>query len=142
MVRFRQIFRRFSIVFQSFFDRFRTSKFFGEASARFIPRGWLRSAPNFGKTRFRQSLTFHFSTPKKEFPAIFLLKFPASDQETAVLEEPRFFERYWQIRLETLPPMNSISALYDFWRRGEKVDFYVFVDCSAKTDLQFWLYND
>ena len=30
----------------------------------FTPRGWLRSARNFGKTRFRRFPTFHFSTPK------------------------------------------------------------------------------
>ena len=30
----------------------------------FTPRGWLRSAPNLGKTRFRASPTFKFSTPK------------------------------------------------------------------------------
>ena len=31
----------------------------------FTPRGWLRSASNFGKTRFRWSSTFDFSTPQK-----------------------------------------------------------------------------
>ena len=30
----------------------------------FTPRGWLRSASNFGKTRFRRSPTFHLSTSK------------------------------------------------------------------------------
>ena len=33
----------------------------------FTPRGWLRSAPNFGKTRFRRSPTFHLSTSKTFF---------------------------------------------------------------------------
>ena len=33
----------------------------------FTPRGWLRSASNFGKTRFRRSPTFHLSTSKKNF---------------------------------------------------------------------------
>ena len=32
----------------------------------FTPRGWLRSAWNFGKTRFRQFPIFHFSPPKKK----------------------------------------------------------------------------
>ena len=49
--------------------------------------------------------------------------FSGSNQKLAVLEEPRFFGRSWQVRLEKLPPMNSISALYDFWRRGLKADF-------------------
>ena len=33
----------------------------------FTPRGWLRSARNFAKTRFRRFPTFGFSTPKKNF---------------------------------------------------------------------------
>ena len=33
----------------------------------FTPRGWLRSASNFGKTRFRRSPTFHLSTSKTNF---------------------------------------------------------------------------
>ena len=33
----------------------------------FTPRGWLHSASNFGKTRFRRSPTFHLSTSKKKF---------------------------------------------------------------------------
>ena len=31
----------------------------------FTPQGWLQSASNFAKTRFRWFPTFHFSTPKK-----------------------------------------------------------------------------
>ena len=31
----------------------------------FTPRGWLRSASNFGKTRFRWFPTFHFATTKQ-----------------------------------------------------------------------------
>ena len=74
--------------------------------------------------------------------AICFSKFPVSNQERAVLEDPRFFERYWQICHEKLPPMNLMSALYDFLRRGEKVDFHFFVDFSAKTNLQFLLRDD
>ena len=33
----------------------------------FTPRGWLRSASNFGKTRFRWSPTFHFSAAQTFF---------------------------------------------------------------------------
>ena len=33
----------------------------------FTPRTWLRSASNFGKTRFRRFATFDFSTPKTKF---------------------------------------------------------------------------
>ena len=38
----------------------------------FTPRGWLRSAWNFGKTRFRWFATFDFSTPSKKISMIFL----------------------------------------------------------------------
>ena len=45
----------------SFFDKM----FFVRNFERpFTPRGWLRLASNFGKTRFRRSPTFHFSTLK------------------------------------------------------------------------------
>ena len=33
----------------------------------FTPRGWLQPASNFGKTRFRWSPTFHFSTAQTLF---------------------------------------------------------------------------
>ena len=38
--------------------------FFKILNGRLPPRGWLRSASNFGKTRFRRSPTFHFSRLK------------------------------------------------------------------------------
>ena len=41
----------------------------------FTPRGWLQSARNFGKTRFRRFPTFHFSTPKNMFGDIFVWNF-------------------------------------------------------------------
>ena len=37
----------------------------------FTPRGWLRSASNFAKTRFRRFPTFHFSMSKTSFDIIF-----------------------------------------------------------------------
>ena len=43
---------------------FRRRKLFQNFERPFTPRGWLRSASNFGKTRFRWSPTFDFSTPK------------------------------------------------------------------------------
>ena len=41
----------------------------------FTPRAWLRSARNFGKTRFRRFPTFHFSTPQKMFWRFFFKNF-------------------------------------------------------------------
>ena len=38
------------------------------------PRGWLRSARNFGKTRFRRFATFHFSTSEKILDKFFRKK--------------------------------------------------------------------
>ena len=40
----------------------------------FTPRGWVRLASNFGKTRFRRSPTFHFSTPRFFFPVNILIQ--------------------------------------------------------------------
>ena len=40
----------------------------------FTPRGWLRSASNFGKTRFRWFPTFHFPTPKTKLDDFFTKK--------------------------------------------------------------------
>ena len=42
----------------------------------FAPKGWLRSASNFGKTFFRRFPTFHFSTPTKKSTKFSLEKFP------------------------------------------------------------------
>ena len=44
--------------------RLANSDFFRNFERPFTPRTWLRSARNFGKTRFRQFATFHFSTLK------------------------------------------------------------------------------
>ena len=41
----------------------------------FTPRGWLHSASNFGKARFRRSPTFHFSTAKTSKNINFLQNF-------------------------------------------------------------------
>ena len=53
----------------------------------FTPRGWLRSASNFGKTRFRWSPTFHFSTPQKNrqkhFGGKFCFRVEKWNQQTA-----------------------------------------------------------
>ena len=83
---------------------------------------------------------FIFWRPQKNLDEIFGAKShhanEGSNQERAVLEELWIFERYWQLRLEKWPPMNLISALYNFWRRGKKAGFRFFLDFLAKTDLQ------
>ena len=49
--------------------------FFRNFERPFTPRTWLRSARNFGQTRFRRFATFHFSTPKKDLGRFFGKKF-------------------------------------------------------------------
>ena len=47
----------------------------------FTPRGWLRSASNFGKMRFRRSPTFHLSTLVPPSP-------PKKSNKTEVFDPP------------------------------------------------------
>ena len=111
----------------------------------FTPRGWLRSASNLGKTRFRWFPTFHFSTPEK----IFLMKFSEQKvrmkSKVVILEELRWFEHDWQLRLEKWPPMKSFSGLCDFWWRGKssiKVFFRDFWTKWTFTIYVIWWYDD
>ena len=53
----------------------RISIFFRNFERPFTPRGWLRSASNFVKTRFGRSPTFHFSTAKTSKKIDFLQNF-------------------------------------------------------------------
>ena len=72
--------------------------FFANFEDPFTPRGWLRLAWNFGKTRFRRSPTFHFSTPKKKFSIKVFVK--------NIFAPP--------------PPWKSVKCL--FWRSCEFLD--------------------
>ena len=82
----------------------------------FTPRGWLGSARNFGKTRFRRFATFDFSTPKKFWARFFLQNVSGV---SLVLEERGTFHRHWQIRRQKLLPVVRLFSLYDPWRRGK-----------------------
>ena len=73
--------------------------FFANFEDPFTPRGWLRLAWNFGKTRFRRSPTFHFSTPK----------------EKKIDKKNRL-----KIFCYTAPQKNSANCL--FWRSCEFLD--------------------
>ena len=80
----------------------------------FYPQGWLRLAWNFGKTPFRWSPTFHFSTPKKFCSTKKLLPPPTlKTGKLPVLEELWIFGRHQQMRLENSLPELSVSAFYD-----------------------------
>ena len=70
----------------------RTSIFFRNFERPFTPRTWLRSARNFGKTRFRRFATFHFSTLKNFVGNFFLEKKIAG--RFFVFEKVRFWRSY------------------------------------------------
>ena len=57
----------------------------------FTSRGLLRLASNFGKTHFRWSPTFHFSTLKKVFGKMFRQKISSENWQTACLGGAMFF---------------------------------------------------
>ena len=65
----------------------RVSIFFRNFERSFTPRTWLRSARNFGKTRFRRFASFHFSTLKFFFGQKFCQGVDFFFQETGILEE-------------------------------------------------------
>ena len=108
----------------------------------FTPRGWLRSARNFAKTRFRRCPTFDFWPPKNFFRWNFRTENEASNQKWFVLGELRFFERLRQILHEKSPHFPRISSHYVPWRRGSKTSFDFFVDFWPKTDLHFFFEDD
>ncbi len=92
----------------------------------FTPRGWLRSAWNFAKTRFRRFSTFDFSTAKKLFLWNFRIKKSGSNEKSLVLEKLGFFERYHQILHEKWPHFPRRSSLYVPWWRGSETIFNFF----------------
>ena len=81
----------------------------------FTPRGWLRSASNFGKTRFRWSPTFDFSTPQKIFGRTFL-------SEKTFVNTPK-----------------SVSAKCLFWRSCAGLD--VTGRCASKIHCQTYRFQ-
>ena len=110
----------------------------------FTPQTWLRSAWNFGKTRFRWFPTFDFSTPKKFFWWNFRSKKSARNQKSLVLEELRFFERHWQIPCQKLVPVVCFFSLYDPWRRGKRLILCFWVWFRTENDLNlaiFWWHD-
>ena len=108
----------------------------------FTPRGWLRSARNFAKTRFRRFPTFDFSTPQIFFWWNFRSKKWGSNQKSFFLEKLWIFEHYWQILLEKWPHFPRRSSLSIPWWRGSKTIFDFFVEFWTKTDLQFFFEDD
>ena len=73
----------------------------------FNPRGWLRSASNFAKTRFRRFLTFHFSMSKNFFDKTFSKKFGVGGKFCFANFSDKFFcflvfvGQFWRIYMKT-----------------------------------------
>ena len=111
----------------------------------FTPWIWLWSAWNFGKTRFRWFLTFHFSTPQKVL-AIFFSKILVSIFFSRILRFGRA-RNFWVsvthrpiLRQKSLPVVR-LFFLYDPWRRGKSGTDRFCSWLSAKNDFHtnsFW----
>ena len=97
----------------------RISIFFRNFERSFTPRTWLRSARNFGKTRFRRFASFHFSTLKIFFGQKFCQGVDLFFQETGVLEELWISERHWQVGRKKLLPELPLFLGRLPWRRGK-----------------------
>ena len=59
----------------------------------FTPRGWLRSASNFGTTRFRRSPTFHVSTLETFFNMIFF-------DQTCIFLVEKAYASFWRMKAD------------------------------------------
>ena len=92
-----------------------SEKLFRNFEQTFTPRGWLRSASNFGKTRFRWSPTFDFSTPKNFFRQKFL-------PEKFFVNTPK-----------------RVSAKCPFWRSCAGLD--VTIRCASKIHCQTYRFQ-
>ena len=71
----------------------------------FTPRIWLRSASNFGKTRFRRFPTFHFSTPKKKnrfFPKLQTAVYPSNMAPIGT--------KLWENAFQTIPHVSFFDT--------------------------------
>ena len=90
------------------------------ASTPVAPRTWLRSARNFGKTRFKRFASFHFSTLKIFWNFFSRVRF--FFQESGVLEELRGWKCHWQMRLDKLLPKVPLLLGRDPWRRGKRLN--------------------
>ena len=101
----------------------------------FTPRGWLRSASNFVKTRFGRSPTFHFSTAKtsKKINGFrverwnvgdrlkrILTKFHADRSYRRGLTHRSKFAKIWHFRLRKIKCRGSSETRFgQVWRRSE-----------------------
>merc|ERR1712078_192742 len=85
----------------------RSLAFFRNFERPFTRRTWLRSARNFGKTRFRRFATFDFLTSNFFWKTFF---------------GGRFFFPRRQVRLEKLLPVVRLFLGRLPWRRGKRLN--------------------
>ena len=78
----------------------------------FTPRASLRSASNFGKTRFRRFATFDFSTPKKNN------RRQNNRRSTIFFQELLFLEDLAQQKWVQAPPTSKIIAQDAIFKSG------------------------
>ena len=106
----------------------------------FTPRTCLRSARNFGKTRFRWFAMFHFSTliffVKVFFSKIFGVDF--CFQECKVLEELWIFNPRRQMRRKNSLPELPLFLRRVPWRRGKRPKMCRHLWLGTKNDLTLW----
>ena len=126
----------------------RISIFFRNFERPFTPRTWLRSAWNFGKTRFRRFATFHFSMLKNSFGQTNFQKVLEVDfcfQETGVLEELWISERQWQVSRKKLLPELPLFLGRLPWRRGKRLNMCWNPRLGTENDfnhLVLWCYDN
>ena len=80
----------------------------------FTPRGWLRLASNFGKTRFRRSPTFHFSTAKTSKKIDFLQNFERPFTPRGWL---RSASNFGKTRFRRSPTFHFSRLKKNFWQK-------------------------
>ena len=114
-VRRKKTFLRFSLGFCGFGGQW-TSK--SASSSNFewplTLRMWLRSAWNFGKTRFRRFPTFHFSTPKEKICRKFSIKIFAKNFFDGKLTNCLFLRSYGFLDVIGRCASKSYPQSFDF----------------------------
>ena len=119
----------------------------------FTPRGWLRTASNFGKTRFRWSPTFHFST-QLFFSKLRTAVYPPRmapiglklwENAFQVIPDIWFFDAKNFFRQKFLPEKffvntpKRVSAKCPFWRSCAGLD--VTIRCASKIHCQTYRFQ-
>ena len=85
----------------------------------FTPRGWLRLASNFGKTRFGWSPTFHFSTSKKNVSKLRTVVYP---------QRAPFVLKLWENAFRMIPDSSFFDANFFFFDKNVRRNFFVWLE--------------